>query len=170
VDYGLGVRLGVLGGHRLWGHTGGMTTYWAVLADYPDDGVTVAVLVNTDGAAEDALTIEGQIARVLFAPEDPAPSALPLTAEEIRLFSGSYQDGSDVVRVYGNDGELRYAAQGDDPSPQTLTFYGDATFGWARYPLDRLVFRVEGGRVVGLSEYYNGMFAVDRRPVGPREP
>src|SRR5690606_2404843 len=66
VPYGLGTRLGALDGHRKVGHTGGIDAYQGVLAHYPDDGLTVTVLINTEfagGAAVDALSIEAEVAR-----------------------------------------------------------------------------------------------------------
>ncbi|MDX1531471.1 MAG: serine hydrolase domain-containing protein, partial [Rhodothermales bacterium] len=48
VDYGLGVARGVLHGHPLWGHLGGAEgSLAATLIHYPDDDVTIAVVVNT---------------------------------------------------------------------------------------------------------------------------
>src|SRR6266545_3917984 len=43
-DYGYGTRLGITGSHHKLGHTGGGQSNKAVLARYPDDEVTVAVL------------------------------------------------------------------------------------------------------------------------------
>ncbi len=47
-DYGYGTRLGFTGRHRKLGHTGAGQSSKAVLARYPDDDVTVAVLLNTE--------------------------------------------------------------------------------------------------------------------------
>ena len=60
--YGLGTRLGDTAGHRKLGHTGGGTSNKAVLARYPDDDVTIAVLLNT----------EAYNARVTATPSFPA--------------------------------------------------------------------------------------------------
>ncbi|MEM6733806.1 MAG: serine hydrolase domain-containing protein, partial [Myxococcota bacterium] len=62
VDYGLGVRLGSLRGRKMYGHTGGMGTYWSTVAYFPSEDLSIAVLVNTDGAREDALSIFGRVA------------------------------------------------------------------------------------------------------------
>jgi D-alanyl-D-alanine carboxypeptidase len=45
-DYGLGARRMTLDKHHAFGHTGLLATYTAVLLHFPDDGVTVALLVN----------------------------------------------------------------------------------------------------------------------------
>lgn len=165
VDYGLGTRLGRLDGHRLWGHTGGMGTYWAVLADYPDDAVTIAVLVNTDGAAEDALTIEGRIARAVIGLDEPRLQDIALSTEDIGRFSGLYTDGATTVRLYEEGGRFLRAVQNSDRDPRALVHQGHAHFGWSEFPMDRLVVHVKGDQVLGLSEYYNGVFATFRRPV-----
>ena len=66
VDYGLGTRLGSLEGHPVWGPTGSfLLTYGSTLAHYPEDDVTIAVLINTTNTAADALVIEGLVAEVL---------------------------------------------------------------------------------------------------------
>lgn len=66
VPYGLGLRLGDLEGRRLLGHTGGMGTYWSTVGHFPEENTTLAVLVNTDGLQEDALTIFGRVAAEVF--------------------------------------------------------------------------------------------------------
>ena len=43
-----------------------------------------------------------------------------------------------------------------------LLYQGNGAWGRADYPMDRLVFHTAGGRTVGLSEYYNGVFATYR--------
>lgn len=165
VDYGLGVRRGSLAGRPLWGHTGGMSSYWAALVDYPGDGVTIVVLVNTDRAAEDALTIEGDVARVVLGLGDPALRDLPLTDEEVRAFSGVYGAGSAQVRIVAESGRLYRARAGASQSRQPLLYQGDDAFGHSLYPLDRFVFHAAGDSMAGLSEYYNGVFAVYRKAV-----
>jgi CubicO group peptidase (beta-lactamase class C family) len=165
VDYGLGVRLGMLGGHRLWGHTGGMGTYWSALAHYPDDDLTIVVLVNTDNADEDALTIEGAIARVALGLGKPVLKDLRLSKGDAKAFSGVYQDATSRVRISGSPDHLSREVVGGGGGPRALLYQGDGVFGWAQYPMDRMVYHVQEGRAVGISEYYNGMFATYKRRV-----
>src|SRR6185503_11998354 len=65
-DYGFGTRLGLTRTHRKLGHTGGGQSNKAVLARYPDDDVTVAVLLNTerDDARVTAAELEDRIGRL----------------------------------------------------------------------------------------------------------
>lgn len=159
VDYGFGVRRGVLDGHELWGHTGGMSTYWAALIDYPQDNVTIAVLVNTDGASEDALTIEGRVARIVLGLAEPVLKDLPLSQREIHAFSGRYTDGANEIRVFPREERLLRAIQDSERPPLRLLYQGENTFGWSAYPMDRAVLHVRDGRAFGYSQYYNGVFA-----------
>ena len=48
IDYGLGTRIGLLDGHKVFGQTGSGGGYTAVLETFPDDHVSIAVLINTD--------------------------------------------------------------------------------------------------------------------------
>ena len=161
IDYGLGVRRGMLEGHELWGHTGGMDTYWSVLARYPDDDVTIVVLVNTDDADADALTVAGDVARVVLQLGEPVLADLPVTPTAAAAFSGTYDRSSDRFRIYAEAEHLRRVVEGSERPPGTLRHQGRGSFGFSvGYPMNRLVFHVVGDRAVGTSEYYNGMFAV----------
>jgi CubicO group peptidase (beta-lactamase class C family) len=160
VDYGLGVRRGTLEGHTLWGHTGGMSSYWAVLARYPSEDVTIAVLVNTEGADADALTVAGNVARVVLQLGEPEMADLPVTTAEATTYAGTYERGADRIRIYPEAGRLRRAIEGSERPPGTLLNQAEGSFAFsAEYPMDRLVFHVIGDRAVGSSEYYNGIFA-----------
>jgi CubicO group peptidase (beta-lactamase class C family) len=160
IDYGLGVRRGMLEGHELWGHTGGMNSYWSVLARYPNDDITIVVLVNTEGADADALTVAGNVARVVLQLGEPVLADLPVTPAEATAYGGTYDRSSDRFRIYSEGGHLRRAVEGSERPPGTLLHQGQGSFAFTvEYPMDRLVFHVVGGRAVGSSEYYNGIFA-----------
>jgi CubicO group peptidase (beta-lactamase class C family) len=53
--YGLGVRIGSIDGHREVMHAGEWTGYAGENATFPDDGLALIVLSNTDGFDEDPL-------------------------------------------------------------------------------------------------------------------
>ena len=92
INYGLGVRLGAVADQPVWGHSGGSASTWALLAHYPDAGLTVATMVNTDRASEDAWILEGRVARrVLGIAPGPIDS---VTLTNPRLYEGSYVRGS----------------------------------------------------------------------------
>ena len=163
VDYGLGVRRGSLDGHALWGHTGGVTSYWSTLVHYPDDDVTIAVLVNTDGGSEDAVTIEGDVARVVLKLGEPRLEEQSISEEALQSYTGTFfergEDGPRNVSLTAHAGRLSLDMLHDERPATVLRFLGNDTFGWAEYPMDRFVFHMENGRARGYSVYHNGIFA-----------
>ena len=108
VDYGLGTRLGSLEGHRVVGHTGGGGGYGAALESFPDDHLTVAVLINTEGAP--ALTLAADVARlVLGLPEKKTLPNLPVPKEELDALVGATFDSDEgVVENFARDGKLYF--------------------------------------------------------------
>jgi D-alanyl-D-alanine carboxypeptidase len=68
-DYGLGVDVGMSGGHRTIEHNGEVAGFTAENIVYPDDSAAVIVLTNQDAAPASSLIGYG-IARTLFTTED----------------------------------------------------------------------------------------------------
>ncbi|MFN0177850.1 MAG: serine hydrolase domain-containing protein [Gemmatimonadales bacterium] len=64
VGYGLGWFVEALGGHRRVHHGGSLPGFRAQMSRYPDDGWTVIVLTNGDGARSDR--IEAGVARLVL--------------------------------------------------------------------------------------------------------
>jgi len=153
IDYGLGVRLGVIDRHATWGGMGGVGTYWAVLIHVPDDEITVAVLQNTDGAGEDALTIAGAVVRAALGLGPP--TLRPAGVEHLGRFAGRYDDegGGFAIALVG-DSLIRSRG-----SKHALVPLGPLEFGWGLFPMDRFRFHELDGEIVGVSDYYNGLFA-----------
>jgi CubicO group peptidase (beta-lactamase class C family) len=158
VDYGLGVRRGFVAGTRLWGHTGGWNSFWSTLAYYPVDDIAIVVLVNTDNSAEDALTIEGKVAEVVFEMGNRVPADLPLPPGIARMLSGDYQGEDGRVQILEKEDHLSRKIGGSERPAVNLLYKGDYIFGRPDYPLDRVLFHVVDGKSLGLSEYYNGVF------------
>ncbi len=71
-DYGFGIRIGALGSHRQIGHEGGIPGFQAALSTYPDDRVTIAVVMNTEGGGAGAYELEQHIAKVVLTASPPA--------------------------------------------------------------------------------------------------
>jgi CubicO group peptidase (beta-lactamase class C family) len=165
VDYGLGVRRGSLEGRTLWGHTGGMTSYWSTLAHYPEEGVTIGVLVNTDGAAVDALVVEHSVARAVFELRPPVLDDLPILPAQRAQLAGRYGHEGGQIDLVSTDGVLLVTHTHGPARPKRLFLQADGDFGYEAYPADRLKVHRRRGRPVGLSEYYNGMFALYRSRV-----
>ena len=101
-DYGFGTRLGFTGGRRKLGHTGGGQSNKAVLARYPDQDVTVAVLLNTEraNAPVTATDIEERVEQLFFdLPGPPPATPRPHPRGRCSRYAGQYRDGSGLVRL-----------------------------------------------------------------------
>ncbi len=159
VDYGYGVRLGGLDGHRKWGHTGGGRSNRAVLARYPDEGLTVAVLMNTErsDAPLVAIDIEARLARRVLGEAEPSPAEIPLAPDEAARYAGEYL-GSPPLRVTAaSDGlRLRRGRRGADVR---LRARGDGVFVNQEQPSVELRFLPAGAeRARRIAIYDNGWF------------
>jgi CubicO group peptidase (beta-lactamase class C family) len=168
-DYGLGTRMGATAGRRKIGHTGGGQGNKAVLARYPDERVTIAVLLNTerDKAPVTATDLEERIARLLFLPGQTAPPDGNLDAEA-RRFAGDYRSGAILVRMAADGGMLaarpatRPSARPSPPRRAEPRFVprGRGIFVAIDDPSIELHFLVrDDQQVEGYRRYRNGWFA-----------
>ncbi len=161
VDYGLGVALGWVDGHRLWGHLGGNgSSYVATLAHYPSDNTSVAVLVNTHFSNVGALQIEGEVARIVLDLGQPELRNLPLVTDALDVYSGTYvgDRGNYRYEIIGDGQRLSRVYSEDSSFKLPLIFQGNHTFARSDWPMDRFVFHVNGERATAHSVYYNGLF------------
>jgi hypothetical protein len=160
VDYGYGTRLGVTGRHRKLGHTGGGQSNKAVLARYPDDDVTVAVLLNTErrNAAVTATDLEERIERLFFGLAERSPRSASGPELELQRYAGQYRDGARLVRVATKDGVLTvHPGLGHRRDSRLMPGGGDM-FLDAEEPSIELRFQIRDGRVHGYGRYHNGWF------------
>lgn len=169
VDYGFGVRRGTLDGHTVWGRTGGHRSTWAVVAHYPNDAVTVAVLVNTDGTPENAWILEGKIARAVLELGPPRVDERPIVTDALHPYTGLYEDvrSDRRFRITADDGRLHLAVLNSERPAQTLVHLGDHTFGFPDAPMDRLVFHMQDGRAQSYAIYWDGLFFNFRKRIHP---
>lgn len=163
VDYGLGVRRGVVGNLPLWGHTGsGLAGGWAAVAHYPDRRTTIAVVGNGSGGTHDAISLQAKVASAMMQQhglrnEDVDGSirgALPI------VFEGGE---TRVCYYWGPTGVIRRSA-GSAAPPRTMLHQGSGVFARSDYPLDRYVIQVVNGRPLAHRVYYDGFFAELLRP------
>jgi D-alanyl-D-alanine carboxypeptidase len=159
-DYGLGTRLGITAGRRKLGHTGGGQSNKAVLAHFPDDEVTVAVLLNTEGASSHvaATDLEVAIERLLFPPESPPPAGEPAVLADPARLVGVYRNGPGLVRVDAADGALRWRPRPDGKADSLLLAQGGDVFLHGTEPGVELRFQSRDGAAVGFGRYHNGWF------------
>jgi D-alanyl-D-alanine carboxypeptidase len=156
MNYGYGLGLGDLSGHRFVWHNGSIDGFHAQLVIYPDDALIVAVLANTSGGLPER--IERAIARRVLEIADAVVLDLPIP-RAVR---------NRVVGTYGIDGvEVRVQPEGEgllillpDQPPSRLLYQGEgrfvidarrdvtATFDDAPAPARRLVLALPGASMV----------------------
>lgn len=129
--YGLGIAVGELGGHLAYHHGGDIQGFSSYLAYFPQDSLSVAVLVNTQGPVRPDALLE-RIARVVLGPG----RAVPPTAgpPDLVALTGEFGDG--VLVDLGPDG-LRLS--GGPRGAADLHFVGGTTFsdGQSLYTFER---------------------------------
>jgi CubicO group peptidase (beta-lactamase class C family) len=109
INYGLGTRLGALGGHRVFGHTGSGGGFAAALESFPDDHLAVAVLVNTQVGATPAVTLAAAIARPLLGLKDQNTLAdLPVPRAELSALLGTFDSDEGTVETFAHNGKLQF--------------------------------------------------------------
>jgi D-alanyl-D-alanine carboxypeptidase len=160
VGYGFGTRLGITGRHRKLGHTGGGQSNKAVLARYPDDDVTIAVLLNTERshAAVAATDIEDSIGRLLFGVSETPPGTAPVPEQELLRYTGEYRDGSRPVRIAVENGMLTVRPGLRHQRDSRLRTGGGDVFIDAADSSIELRFQIRDDRPRCYGRYYNGWF------------
>lgn len=117
VPFGISTAHGPAGGRRKLGHQG----TWSgstVLAHYPDEDLTIAVLTNTDAflaGSIHALDLESWIAHAIFRDHSPvfSPTHLPFDEEFVALLTGRFERPSGSIwDQRWEDGELRVYIDG----------------------------------------------------------
>ncbi len=141
--YGYGVAMANLDGIRKITHTGGINGFASVLSYYPDEELTIAVLVNTQPANPWAL--ESELARIVLGKPARDKVVRDMTSEELSLYCGTYSTDNGEVQIEQNEGALVWLGQRFAP-------VGDHTFVNIDDPESRITFsmvsnRVEEGRI-----------------------
>jgi D-alanyl-D-alanine carboxypeptidase len=120
IDYGLGTRLGSLDGHRVFGHTGGGGGFNSLLESFPDDHLTIAILINSRSGAGPSLALGMAIARTMLGLPEKTLRDLPVPKEELATLIGNYDSDEGPVEIFarnferpgGYDAKLRYRIPG----------------------------------------------------------
>lgn len=148
-DYGFGLVIDRLEGHRTIAHNGGINGFVSELHDYPDDRVIIVVLTNTVSAA--ASSIEHDLAQVALA----IPSkAIALPASERDAVVGVYDVptlGRTEIQIERD--QLTLAAP--DQPHLALEYRGNDRFVIAG--LATVTFHRNGGAIVGMTIEQGGM-------------
>ncbi len=127
IEYGYGMAIGYVEGHRRVSHVGGVLGFAGQIAHYDEDDLTVVVLTNTEGAK--AANIEVEIARLVLGLGDEVILDVALAAEEAQRYVGTYDLSLTTVGVDFIEGRLR--AEVDVPGLRgsyPLLYQGDGRF------------------------------------------
>jgi D-alanyl-D-alanine carboxypeptidase len=113
IDYGLGTRLGSLDGHRMLGHTGSGGGFRNVFESFPDDHLTIVILMNLgDAASPSPLAIAAEIGRAALGLKRNALLDLPVPGAELAALSGKYDSDEGPVEIFARDGKLHFRIPG----------------------------------------------------------
>ena len=162
VDYGIGARLGSLGGRRMWGHTGSLESYVGTVLRFPDEDVTVAVVHNTVNAETGALVLARRLAETALG----LPSAHPAPAGPFdpAIYVGDYVSWGESSKPYrsrvseAEGGLVRTWVHAPDRSTALIPL-GPSEFGRSDLPRDRFRFHMNSGAAAAYSVYSAGLFA-----------
>lgn len=141
-------------GHRTIHHGGDIPGFATELAYLPDDSLTIAVLINSEGPVRpDA--VARSIVKVILGDRTPADIAFTGQAAD---YAGEYRGvgrGRPLVLKIATDSAGRVTLDRGNGAPAPLTYYGRDTFGAGS---TRLTFVREGGAVTkvrfdGLAVY-----------------
>ncbi|MCB0658021.1 MAG: beta-lactamase family protein [Saprospiraceae bacterium] len=163
-DYGLGLRMGWFEGEKIIGHTGGGMSFISTLGYFPERKISIAVLVNSEGGQEDALSIFGPVALVSLGKGTPDLAKLENSLVNPQYYVGNYsrpEDKESVVSivVYPGDSRLYRKRNGSNTRGEALIYLGNHSFAPEHYPMDRMEFMVDGnGSALAIKDYYNGFF------------
>jgi len=114
IDYGLGTFLGSLDGHRVLGHTGSGGGFRSVLESFPDDHLTIVVLINTEDGSPAPVAMAAEIVRAALglAEKKSALRDLPVPSEELAALTGRYDSVEGIVEQFARDGKLHFRIPG----------------------------------------------------------
>ena len=113
-DYGFALSLVQPDGARKIAHNGAMRGFSASVAYYPETESTVVALVNRGDVRTEA--IERAIARRVIGAPEQNRTPQPLTPEQRRRITGTYDIGIRHVRVVDRDGQLWFEMPQPGPS------------------------------------------------------
>jgi D-alanyl-D-alanine carboxypeptidase len=163
VPYGYGLALGQLGDANVVEHGGGINGFGSILAHYPDNDVTIAVIVNGPAGAG---RLQQKIARAVLGIPEPVVLDLPVTDAERPRYLGTYDLAPAAplqLRIF--EQEQRLFAQATGQGPIRLQYQGDHTFS-ALDGAIRLVFTMEADRANGFTLHQGGT-AIEAKRIGP---
>lgn len=144
-DYGFGLFIDSFEGHARIHHGGNIFGFNSTLVRFPDDGVTVAVISNSQVIA--SIRVADGLSREALGLADATPAAVALSETEAARCEGVYEfpDEGWGVRITRREGQL--FSQFSDDSESAMTYLGKGEFKTWIYDRDaRLVFDLAGDK------------------------
>jgi CubicO group peptidase (beta-lactamase class C family) len=145
-DYGFGLFIDSLDGHARIQHGGDIFGFNSMLARFPDDGLTVAVMSNSLPISATRVA-DGLSRAALGVPEAAAPVAVAIAETDAARCEGVYAfpDTDWEITIVRRDGKLFSQSPGDPDS--AMTYLGKGEFATMLYDKDvRLVFDLSADR------------------------
>jgi CubicO group peptidase (beta-lactamase class C family) len=143
--YAKGLVVDSMGGHRVIQHGGGINGFLSDVAYFPDDQLTIVVLINTAGPVQPG-PITNAIAGIVLGRREPKPAALDHPAADfVGDYKGVGRGDSLTVKVTTDTTGVR--VQIGRGQPATARYAGNDIFMVGR---NRLTFLREGSRVTRL--------------------
>jgi CubicO group peptidase (beta-lactamase class C family) len=105
--YGFGLAVKPMGGHRVVMHNGGINGFGSDLISFPDDGIVIAVLANSDNSVGHVIA-PNIAADMLGLPLPPARNVVPLVdaAKFVGVFDTKFKEELHRLHVYREAGQL----------------------------------------------------------------
>ena len=110
IDYGLGTRIGSYLRHRVFGHTGSGGGFTAILQSFPDDGVTIAVLSNTDGGS--VSNVAARVASAVLKTYLTDQLDLPVPAAEAQALTGTFDSDEGTIENFACGDKMCFRVPG----------------------------------------------------------
>ena len=126
--YGFGLGVKPMAGHRVVMHNGGINGFGSDLVSFPDDGVVIAVLANSDNSVGHMIAPK-IAADLLGLPLPPAPKVVPLVdaAKFVGVFDTRFKEELHRLHVYSEAGHL-WLRDEFDGSNDRLDYLGTDEF------------------------------------------
>jgi CubicO group peptidase (beta-lactamase class C family) len=161
--YAKGLAIDSLDGHRRISHGGGIPGFVTTLQYFPDDSLTVVVLINSAGPASPD-HVARAIVDLMLGANPPATMAFHGSPGDYTgTYSGMARGGTETFTIAVDSGSHALVLHPKHGKAQPLAFYGGETFG---HDEARLRFVRTAGRVsaVRVDEVYGYNF-YKRAPV-----
>jgi CubicO group peptidase (beta-lactamase class C family) len=145
-------------GHPRWGHSGGISGFSSHHDYFPDDDLTVVVLVNANGAPVSPGALASKMAREIFSIAQPEETEVEVSGQLLESYVGKYRMSpfrlfGEFARIVLKDGVLQLQVNNDDENPTLMPLLPRSIneFVLAMDDELRLRFIAESGEVTGLE-------------------